>query len=82
MRRLVLAAFILILCAAAFVGFHSAEERDPRTVRIAYLPTTHALPLIAQQEKTAGNGTDRLNQVLQQVLDELRSGNRAAEQDK
>ena len=37
--------------------------------------------LIAQQEKTAGNGTDRLNQVLQQVLDELRSGNRAAERD-
>ena len=78
MRRLVLAAFILILCAAAFVGFRPAEERDPRTVRIAYLPTTHALPLIAQQERETADGPVRVELIRYgswpELMDALNTG--------
>lgn len=78
MRRFVLAAFILILYAAAFVGFRSAEERDPRTVRIAYLPTTHALPLIAQQERETADGPVRVELIRYgswpELMDALNTG--------
>ena len=78
MRRFVLVAFILILCAAAFVGFRPAEERDPRTVRIAYLPTTHALPLIAQQERETADGPVRVELIRYgswpELMDALNTG--------
>lgn len=65
MKRLVWATLLLVALCGALLGCggRDAARPDPRTVRIAYLPTTHALPLFAEKECETEDGPVKLELV-------------------
>ena len=79
-RILVLASLLAVVGAlAAFGSYRSeAEPRDVRTVRLAYLPTTHALPLFAQKEMESPDGPVRIELIKYgswpELMDALNTG--------
>ena len=79
-RILVLVSLLAVVGAlAAFGGYRSeAEPRDVRTVRLAYLPTTHALPLFAEKEMESPDGPVRIELIKYgswpELMDALNTG--------
>lgn len=81
-RILLFSAFLLIsICAFAVFtggGRSTAEPAATRTVRLAYLPITHALPLFAQKEMETPDGPVRIELIKYgswpELMDALNTG--------
>ena len=79
-KRILLASLLAVVGAlAAFGSYRSeAEPRDVRSVRLAYLPTTHALPLFAEKEMEAPDGPVRIELIKYgswpELMDALNTG--------
>lgn len=79
-RILLFAALLAAIGAFIALGIYrsEAEPRDRRTVRLAYLPITHALPLFAEKEMETPDGPVKIELIKYgswpELMDALNTG--------